>query len=109
MKVAVIGSRSIESIDISKYIPDDTSLIISGGALGIDSLAEKYADENGIEKLIILPDYEFYGKGAPLIRDRLIVDHADIVIAIWDGRSAGTEYTINYAKQQSVPCRIYII
>ncbi len=109
MKIAIIGSRSINNIDISKYIPDDTDMIISGGAYGIDTLAEQYADEHGIEKLIIKPDYEFYGKSATLIRDKLIVDHADMVIAIWDGLSSGTSFTINYAKHREVPCKIYIV
>ncbi|MBO5870581.1 MAG: DUF2493 domain-containing protein [Clostridia bacterium] len=109
MKVAVIGSRSIRNADIGKRIPPDTTLIISGGAVGVDTLAEKYADEHGIEKLILYPDYELYGRSAPLIRDRLIVDHADLVIAFWDGESRGTEYTISYAKQRKVPCHVYIV
>ncbi len=109
MKVAVIGSRNIAKAEIGKYIPPDASLIISGGALGIDTLAEKYADEKGIKKLIIYPDYNLYGKSAPLIRDKLIVDHADMVVAVWDGASPGTEFTINYAKSRGVPCEIYIL
>ena len=109
MKVAVVGSRSIDNADISRYIPPDTDLIISGGAVGVDTLAEEYADKNGIKKLILYPDYELYGKSAPLIRDKLIVDHADLVIAVWDGVSGGTEFTISYAKRRGVPCEVYII
>lgn len=30
MKVAVIGSRSLKNIDISKFIPKETTEIISG-------------------------------------------------------------------------------
>lgn len=109
MKVAVVGSRSLTNADISKYIPPDAELIISGGAVGIDTLAEQYADSKGIKKLILYPDYELYGKTAPLIRNKLIVDNADIVIAVWDGSSSGTEYTISYAKRRNVPIEIYII
>ena len=109
MKVAIIGSRNIAEAEIDKYIPPDASLIISGGAIGVDTLAERYADEKGIKKLILYPNYELYGKSAPLIRDKLIVDHADLVIAIWDGQSSGTEFTISYAKRRGVPCEIYIL
>lgn len=109
MKVAIVGSRTITDAEIGRYIPPDTDMIISGGAIGIDTLAEKYADEKGIKKLILYPDYELYGKSAPLIRDKLIVDHADLVIAIWDGQSSGTEFTISYAKRRNVPCEVYIL
>lgn len=109
MKVAVIGSRSINNIDVGKRIPPDVTLIISGGAIGVDTLAEEYADKKGIKKLIIYPDYELYGKSAPLIRNKLIVDNADLVIAFWDGESSGTEYTISYAKRRHVPCEVYMV
>ena len=108
MKVAVIGSRSIFDCDIDRFIPPDADLIISGGADGVDKLAEKYADRKGIKKMILYPDYELYGKSAPLIRDKLIVDNADLVIAVWDGSSTGTEFTISYAKRRGVPVEIYI-
>ena len=109
MKVAIVGSRSIINYNLSKRIPPDATLIISGGASGIDTLAERYADERGIKKQIFYPNYELYGKSAPLIRNKLIVDSADLVIAIWDGSSHGTAFTIDYAKRRNVPCQIYIL
>ena len=109
MKVAVVGSRSLTDTDINKFIPPDAELIISGGAIGVDTLAEKYADAKGIKKMILYPDYELYGKSAPLIRDNLIVDNADFVVAVWDGISKGTEFTISYAKRRGVPIEIYIL
>ena len=36
MRVAVIGSRGLLVDDLGKYLPDDTTEIISGGAKGVD-------------------------------------------------------------------------
>ena len=109
MKVAVIGSRSINNAEIDRLVPPDTTLIVSGGAVGVDTLAERIADRRGIKKLILYPDYELYGKSAPLIRDKLIVENSDMLIAIWDGESTGTEFTISYAKRRGIPVEIYIV
>lgn len=101
MKVAIVGSRNINNLDIKKYMPQNIRIIISGGANGIDVLAENYAKNYNIPNLIIKPDYKKYGKMAPLIRNREIVDHADVIIAFWNMKSKGTEYVINYAKSQN--------
>lgn len=101
MKIMIAGSRSILHFDLEKYIPEDTELIISGGAKGVDTLAEQYADRRGISKLILRPDYRRYGRAAPLIRNRKMVDLADRIIIIWDGSSRGTRHTIEYAESIS--------
>ena len=31
-------------------------------------------------------------------RNRYMVDHADFIIAVWDGRSSGTGKTVTYAR-----------
>ena len=100
MKVLVVGSRGIDDIDISRYIPEETSLIISGGAKGVDSLAEAFADANKISKLILRPDYSKYGRAAPLKRNEIMVDIADLTVVIWNGTSRGSKYTIDYAKKK---------
>lgn len=67
MKVAVIGSRGLTVNDLGKYLPAETTEIISGGAKGIDACAREYAAANDIKLTEFLPEYEKYGKSAPLI------------------------------------------
>ena len=100
MKLLIAGSRGILDFDLSPYVSEKVDLIISGGADGIDSVAEKYADEHNIPKQIFLPEYVKYGKAAPIVRNRQMVDEADEVLVVWDGRSKGSLSTINYAKKK---------
>lgn len=108
MKVAIVGSRRLTDVDISRYIPAGVTEIITGGAKGIDTLAEKYADENGIKKTIIKPNYRRYKRGAPLKRNKEIVQMADKIIVLWDGESRGTKFTIDYAKRVGKELKLYI-
>lgn len=100
MKLLIVGSRSITSFDLSSYIPADVDTIISGGAEGVDALAEKYADAKHLSKYIFRPRYSLYGRAAPLKRNEAMVDMADAILVVWDGRSKGTLHTINYSKKR---------
>lgn len=99
MKLLVVGSRTIQQFDLEPYIPQNTELIISGGATGIDTLAEQYADKHKISKLIIYPQYNLYRRNAPLKRNEQMIQLCDHILVFWDGKSRGTKYTINYAKK----------
>ena len=99
MKLLIVGSRSIEHFDLTEYVSSETDMIISGGAKGIDSLAEQYADQHRISKLILRPRYDLYGRAAPIIRNQQMVDMADEDLIIWDGQSRGTRATEQYAKK----------
>ena len=109
MKLLVVGSRSITSFDLSQYIQSDVDTIISGGADGIDSLAEHYADLHRISKYILRPQYNIYGRAAPLKRNEQMVDMADAVLAIWDGDSKGVQYTLRYIKKVGKPLTLIIV
>ena len=109
MKIMIAGSRSITDFDLTEYIPEKTTLIITGGAKGVDTLAEEYADKHKISKLILRPDYKKYGKAAPLLRNEQMVDLADLVIIIWDGKSKGTKHTLKYAEKKGTPTKTIII
>ncbi len=103
MKVAVIGSRSIMSYPLEEIIPADTTEIISGGARGVDSLAREYAQQHDIPLTEIHPDYARYSRGAPLRRNLEIIARADLVIALWDGKSSGTAQVIAECRKQGKP------
>ena len=99
MKLLIVGSRSIKEFDLSQYVPCDVDTVISGGAEGVDTLAEKYADLKRLSKYIIRPRYDIYGRAAPLKRNEQMVDMADAVLVIWDGYSRGAQYTVKYTKK----------
>jgi predicted Rossmann fold nucleotide-binding protein DprA/Smf involved in DNA uptake len=103
MKVLIVGSRSIVNFDLSPYIPNETDTVISGGADGVDRLAEQYADLHRLSKYIVRPRYDFYGRAAPIKRNEQMVDMADAVIVVWDGQSKGAKSTITYAKKCNKP------
>lgn len=104
MRLAVVGSRGFNDYEYLKAtlgkISDDIDCIISGGARGADSLAARYSREKGIALQEYLPEYDKYGRGAPIVRNRLIVDDCDTLIAFWDGKSRGTRDSIDYARKR---------
>ncbi len=114
MRVAIIGSRSIEYEKLQKkayallcrHIPANATEIVSGGAVGIDTLAEIYARNNDLPTKIFKPDYAKYGKRAPLVRNDEIIRYAQYVLAIWDGQSHGTAYTVAACIKDGVPVKV---
>ena len=106
MKIAIIGSRNLTITNPENFVPSNCTEIISGGASGIDTCAAEYARKNGIPLTEILPEYNKYGRAAPRVRNKQIVEYADEVIAFWDGVSRGTLSVINYCKKLNKPCRV---
>lgn len=113
-KIAIVGSRKFDNYEffkefIDKYLqdcPDIQIHFVSGGAIGTDSLAEKYAYEEEIPIDIYYPDWETFGKSAGRIRNQEIIDTADELIAFWDGISPGTKMTISFAKKKGIPYKV---
>ena len=107
MKVAVIGSRSLEVRDLGKYLPPETTEIVSGGARGIDQCARRYALSHGIKLTEFLPDYDTYGRSAPLRRNIQIIDYSDLVLAFWDGASSGTGFVITKCRERNREYKVF--
>ena len=107
MILAVIGSRGLVVDDLSKYIPEGVTEIVSGGARGIDLCARAYANAHGIKLTEFLPDYAKYGRSAPIRRNVQIIEYADEICAIWDGRSKGTAFVIKECERRGKPVKIH--
>ncbi len=115
MKIAVVGSRDI-SISLQRFnellgdlLPEETSAVVSGGARGVDRLAAEFARSRNLPVEEHLPDYTLFGRIAPLVRNRTIVDNADFVVALWDGSSRGTLNTIDYTLEKNKPLAVYYL
>lgn len=109
MKIAIIGSRGLSFNDFTKYIPHNTTEIVSGGAKGIDQCAKRYAINNGMKLTEFLPKYELYGRTAPLKRNIEIINYSDMVLAFWDGKSRGTKFVIDNCEKMNKEVRVVII
>ena len=107
MRIAIVGSRNLHVEDLGKYLPENVTEIVSGGARGVDSDAKTYALSHGIPLKEFLPDYKSYGRTAPLKRNLEIIAYADVVIAFWDRQSHGTKYVIEHCRKLGVPVRVF--
>ena len=107
MKVAVIGSRSLTIQNLEEYLPQGVTEIVSGGAKGIDTCAREYARWAGLKLTEFLPDYQRYGRSAPLRRNLEIIRYADQVIAFWDGQSHGTRFVIEECGKLGKKVTVY--
>lgn len=107
MKVAVIGSRNLKIDNLGEYLPDNVTEIVSGGAKGVDASAKEYAEAHNLKLTEFLPNYEKYGRSAPLKRNIAIIENVDLVLAFWDGGSHGTKYVIENCKKRNIPIIVY--
>jgi len=110
MRVAVIGSRSFNDYKALKERLDQfpVDVIVSGGARGADSLAERYAMEHNKELLVFPAEWNKFGKRAGFIRNKDIIDNCDFVIAFWDGSSNGTRHSLTYASSIGKPLLVFV-
>lgn len=115
MKLAVVGSRSIldkefvfKTLDFltQNLDKDESVVVVSGGAKGVDTLGALWAKERGYEVEIYLPDWDLHGKAAGFIRNSEIVDAATHLVAITTG-SNGTANSIAKAKKKGIPTKVY--
>jgi hypothetical protein len=124
MICAIVGSRYYQDYEtfkkkINEWIGTNgqITMIISGGATGADSLAERYADEYNIQKLIYnvsKEDWNKHGKAAGPIRNSKIINYLETIdsehrhlIAFPQANSKGTLDIINKAKQKQIPVTIF--
>lgn len=108
MILGISGSRSIKDAIPEELMPENIDMIISGGAIGIDRSARYYAINHGIPITEILPEYDLYGRRAPLERNNIIIEKSDEIYVFWDGKSRGSRYVINKCHELNKPCRVFL-
>jgi YspA, cpYpsA-related SLOG family len=107
-RIAIVGSRDYPDLDaVRRFVatlPAGT-VVVSGGARGVDTVAVEAAVAHGLHTVVYTPDWRL-GTASGLIRNTRIVRDADEVVAFWDGHSRGTADTVRKATRAGLPVRI---
>jgi len=117
--LAIVGSRTFQDYELlktrvlsfmaEKCITKSTTTIVSGGATGADTLAERFATEHNLNLLVFPADWKKYPRAAGPIRNTLIVNASDYLIAFPSRLGKGTQDSIQKAKKKGIPVGEYFI
>lgn len=109
-RIAIIGSRNFPAPQlVEAYVaslPDDT-IVVSGGAKGVDSWAVQAAEDRGLEVKVFDADWAKFGAKAGPIRNTSIIASSDHVVAFWDRKSRGTLNSLVLASEGALPMTIF--
>jgi hypothetical protein len=110
MRTIIAGSREgvtyedvIQAVELCGWLP---STVICGGARGADALGEAWAESKNVPIEYFPADWNRYGRSAGPIRNSLMAQQSEALIAVWDGFSRGTKNMIELAAKHNL--RIYI-
>ena len=112
MKIIIAGGRDFTDYELMKskcnhYLQNiDSPEIVSGMAKGADTLAIWYAKEFKLPLHGFPANWNLLGKKAGVIRNKEMLDFADLVICFWDGRSRSTKNMIEITKEAGKKIRI---
>lgn len=80
----------------------ELEVLIEGGAKGADELAGKWADENTVEHLTFLADWNKHGKAAGFIRNQQMLDEGKPTLVVAFPGGEGTKDMIKRAKKAGI-------
>lgn len=105
MKTVLLASRQLTAPEHYEAIRETlarlgTTELHHGAEGAARQHAERWAAETGRAEMGHLPDWSQHGRAAGPMRGRDLVQAADTVVALWDGKSKGTENELKEARRQ---------
>ena len=116
MRIIIAGSRGVTdkvkvitalTMALEEWKPREVTEIISGGARGVDTLAEELANEYKIAFREYPADWDKYGKRAGYLRNEQMADAADGLVLVWDGESRGSKHMLDIAKRKGLKVHVH--
>lgn len=113
MRVIIAGSRTLGFDEVRQAmalaIADGLKVtsVISGTANGVDRGGEVWAFKAGLPVVKYPADWDNLGKRAGYVRNNIMAENADVLVAVWDGRSKGTDHMIRLAKNKDLQVYVY--
>lgn len=118
--VVVAGSRKLTEImtdDEARQLvwgvlngsPFQIGELVSGGARGVDSLAEEYAENNNIDLTVMEADWDTFGSFAGPRRNSEMADYAEAGVIIRVDESAGSTDMLKKARKHFGEENIFLV
>lgn len=110
MKLALVGSRDFQDWDKFQQSIHEALVtwdvhnvstfdcVVSGGAKGADTLAERWAHEHGVRLVVFKPDWQGKGRAVGVLRNTDIVNQCTHLIAFPSSTGRGTQDSIRKAR-----------
>jgi hypothetical protein len=115
-KVIVAGGRDFNDYALAEKVLHQAvdrlqangyeMVIVSGMARGADRIGREYGHHFHVQVDEFPADWDTHGKRAGYLRNEQMANHADGLIAFWDGKSRGTMHMIETMKKLGKPIRI---
>jgi len=107
MRVIIAGSRTVTEEQVRAALEGCSwigfvSAVVSGTAKGADEFGETWAHEYGIQVIRYPAEWKKYGKRAGPLRNKVMADNAEGLVAVWDGTSRGTHSMISLASERGL-------
>jgi hypothetical protein len=111
MRVIIAGSRDMnydfvvsDAMQASGFKP---SVVVCGMARGVDMIGRRWAIGNEIKVDEYHANWKEEGRSAGYKRNVQMVENADALVAVWDGKSRGTSHMIDLAKSHGLEVYVY--
>lgn len=82
---------------------EDVEIVSGNCPKGVDTLGERFAEENGIDLKLFPADWRKHKKAAGPLRNKQMAAYADVLFLLWDGKSRGARSMFNEARKQHLP------
>lgn len=117
MKTIIAGSRTFQGINedaLYEFVGEfeskigEITTVINGLAEGGDEWGGRYAEANSLKQMHFPAKWKQHGNAAGHIRNSAMAEHAEALMAFWDGKSTGTKDMVKKALKKKIPVGLYI-
>lgn len=111
LKVIIAGGRDFKNFELieetmREFYNHQQLEIVCGGAKGADALGLLWAQQYDFLIRMFPAEWGDYGNAAGPIRNGQMAQHADELVAFWDGYSRGTKNMIETMQKLDKPIHI---
>ena len=108
MRIVLICSNGVTAAELDKYLPAETKEVIAIGERPLSDAIIEHLSARGIVPVDFMAGAKKPDRSQAEKRTLALLGKADVVMAFWDGKSAGTKALIDKCSSMKVPLRVFV-